>query len=97
MFDTCGYQRFTADAVLKASGTPVAVYGLDIDSKASGAGKVILYDGTSATGTKLISATGVSDDDLSVDLGKGRVFSSGCFVDIDTNCDAVVVWYKALT
>lgn len=91
-----GYTRVVADGVVGVSGDAVAIYGVWMESGAGGAGSVVLRNGSSASGDEIIGFIGSAADarqTFEVAGGAGVVFSSGCFIDIGTNTDAVTVFY----
>ena len=90
-----GYQLYIADGVVSASGTPVAIYAVNIVSNGAAIGKVILRNGTSASDTAVISINGSTGIGTLHDFGgAGLVFPSGCFVDIDANTAQATVAFK---
>lgn len=92
-----GYQILIADGAVKASGTPVTVYGMNITSGGGGGGIVILRNGTSTGGTLVIQEHGTTSLSLSKDYkGVGITFPSGCFVDIDANVVNVTIFYEVV-
>ena len=89
-----GLHRLTADGVVGISGKPCTVYGVVIESPAT-AGEIDLYDGTSASGTKIGKFAGASSQ--AIDLpdwpAQGRYFPSGCFCDFLTNAPTSVSFH----
>lgn len=79
-----GSQVVSSDIVLGTSGTPVAVYGVNIISDGT-AGVVILRDGTAGSGDVRISLTGTASKGVYIDIPGGIVFPTGCYVDIDAH------------
>lgn len=79
-----GYQVVSGDSVVGASGTPIAVYGINIISDGT-AGVVILRNGTAVGDTAIITLTGTASKGVYIDFGGGIVFPSGCYCDIDTH------------
>lgn len=99
MSDYCGFQRETGDAVIGASGRPVAIYAVYIDSGSGGAGSVVLRDGTAATDDAVLTLAGSAanaTENFPLTGGKGVVFPNGCFVDIGSNTDAYTIFYESV-
>lgn len=93
-----GYQLVTSDIVLGTSGTPVAIYGMNILSSGGGAGVVKLRSGTAVGGTIIIQEVGTTSQGVSKNYGgNGIVFPSGCFVDVDANVVSVAVEFKTVS
>lgn len=92
-----GDQLITGDGVLNTSGEPVAIYGVNILSGAGGGGVVNLRSGTAVSGAIVIQEKGTASQGKSFSYGgKGIVFPSGCYVDVDANVTAVAVSFKRL-
>lgn len=92
-----GYKVVSSDSVIHSSGTPIAVYGLNLVSGAGGGSKVILRNGTTSAGTAVITYTGVTSEGKSDFFGGvGVVFPSGCFVDTDANIESCTIVYEVI-
>lgn len=92
-----GYQVITEDGVLSTSGEPVAVYGVYILSGAGGGGVVNLRTGTAVGGAIIIQEKGTTSQGKAFPYGgKGIVFPSGCYVDVDANVTQVTVTFQRL-
>ncbi len=88
-------QRTTSDTAVLSSGRPVIIYSINIVSGGS-AGKVILRNGTSTSGTALLHEVGVASAGKTHTYPSGIVFSSGCFLDVDANVSQTTVSFEAL-
>jgi hypothetical protein len=88
-----GYQVLSADGVVNTSGSAVRVYGLNIVSAGGGVGVVILRNGTTGSGTALITQGVAAGDSTYTDFGVGVLFPSGCYVDIDATITQATVVY----
>lgn len=90
-----GLSRVTADGVLGTSGSPVRVFGMSIESGATG-GVVVLRNGTAVTDNPVISAQGSANATSQVpDVpAEGIYFSAGLYVDIDANTTAANVEWR---
>jgi|SRR3990167_6527223 len=81
-----GSQRLTADGVVGTSGTGIRLFGYTMRSGTGGAGEIVLYNGTDATGTEKWKGSGNVDGSADKVFGaKGKWFPSGLYADIDTN------------
>lgn len=79
-----GYKVIAADGVLGTSGAASIVYGVNIISDGT-AGVVILRNGTTVSGTAVLTLTGTASKGVYFDFAAGVVFPDGCFVDIDVH------------
>jgi len=94
---THGSQNLTADGVVGISAKPIMLYSLHIRSGAGGAGTVILYSGTSTSGTELARYTGTINDGRDFTLpAKGRYFPNGLNAAIHTNVTYVPFDYVVI-
>ena len=92
--DGVGYKTRTDDGVIGTSGTPIDVFGYEITSGGAPA-TVDFHDGTTASGTKVISAVGTTGKTTTVNFGGvGVRFASGCYVNVDANTNRVSVRYR---
>lgn len=95
--DGKGYQTgTTSDAVVLSSGRAVAVYGVNMASGGT-AGNIVLRNGTSSSGTAVLTITGsISAGTVTHFGGVGITFPSGCFIDVDANVASYSVIYEAI-
>lgn len=92
-----GSVRLTADGAVGTSGSPTRVYSVVMLSGAGGAGTLVLRNGTSASGTVYVQEDGTAASKTKTyNFCGGLLFPSGCFFDIDTNTDAIVIDYEAV-
>ena len=88
-----GYQIFSVDGPVVASGIPVAIYGMNVVS-GGGGGPVVLRNGTSASSTAFIHEMGNANSSESFAYTVGIVFPAGCFVDVDADVTQVTIFYE---
>lgn len=88
-----GLISLTVDGVVGASARPIRVYGISILSGGTGA-VVQFYNGTSASGNIMLTATGTANKAVMVpDIpAEGLLFPAGLFVDVDGNTTQVNIW-----
>jgi len=80
-----GYQVVASDIAITTAGTPVAVYGVNITSDGT-AGAVLLRNGSTVSGTLIMTLLGTASKTVHVNFGGvGVVFPDGCFVDVDAH------------
>lgn len=92
-----GSKRLTTDGVVGPSGSPIRVHSAVILSGSGGAGVLVLRNGTTASGTVYVQEYGnAASKTKTYNFIGGLVFPDGCFFDIDTNVDAVVVNFEAI-
>lgn len=75
-------------------GQPVRVFSVHLVSDGT-ASTVILRNGTSAAGTAFIQVDGVVSKGATLDFANGILFPNGCFVDVDSHSQSIVVTYSA--
>ena len=89
-----GTTILTVDGVVGISGAPTRVYGMEIQSGGT-AGRVILYNGTDATGGNYVNRVGKSNQGDPLDFGaEGKFFPAGCYADLDANVTRVIIQYE---
>lgn len=82
MSQSIGTQVRTTDGVIGDSGKKIRLYGIIVNSDASGSA-VHLYDGTGTGGVKQDTITGAASVSTRVNYAGGLVFSSGLYIDLD--------------
>lgn len=88
-------QAGTASGALLSSGRPVVVYG--VNASFSGAGRVILRNGTTATDPLVFEVSADSADDITRTFGGvGLVFANGCYIQVLTDVTSYSIFYEAL-
>jgi hypothetical protein len=88
------YQVVTADAVVGTSGAATVCYGISITSDGT-AGVVILRNGTTTSGTAVMTLTGTASTTDIFDFGGvGVLFPDGLFADVDAHTTSSTVLYK---
>lgn len=87
-----GTKRFTADGQAGTGTRPCRVYGVYGISGSGGAGIIVLRNGNSPASSAYIQMdASAASKGFSLSDSQGVLFPSGCYVDIDTNVDSVVV------
>lgn len=84
-----GSQQRTTDGVIGTSGKPVRVYMFIVHSGAS-AGDVVVYNGTSASGTEYDLLSGSANVSVRISYPGGLLFPAGCYLNIDDSNTAYV-------
>ncbi len=97
-FGTPGTQSITnqTDIALVTSivGQPVRVFTVHVVSDGT-ASTVLLRNGTSTAGAVFIQVDGVISKGATLDFANGVLFPAGCFVDVDSHSQSVVVTYSS--
>lgn len=94
---TSGSIRLAADGVVGVSGKPVRVYSVVMLSGSGGAGELVLRNGAAATADIYVKEDGTAASHTKTyNFCGGLTFPAGCFFDIDSNTDAVVINYEQL-
>ena len=91
-----GYKIIEEDGVVGTSGTPKVIHSVTVWSGATGS-VVNIYDGTSTSGTLVLSLTGTANISVVFSLGGvGLVLKNGCYVDVDANIQSATVVYEEI-
>ena len=77
-----GMQKRTTDGVIGASGKKIRLYGIIVNSDASGS-VVDLHDGTGTGDAKLDTITGAASVSTRVNYPGGLLFNSGLYINLD--------------
>lgn len=88
-----GSQKISADGVIGVSAKPVRLFELIIRSGAGGGGVVIVYNGSSASGTEYDTGNGTASLTVRIPYVGGLLLPAGCYLDIDTNVSYVIAIY----
>lgn len=87
---TSGLEILTASASVISSGKPVRVYSATVVSGTTNG--LILYNGTSTSGTAIISITGVANRSVTQEYGpEGILFPSGCYAFIESGASTAAI------
>ncbi len=87
-----GIQTITADGVIGQSGKPVRVFSIHLIS--AGIPSVLaVHNGTSASGTQILSITGTANTGVTTSFEQGLRFPDGCYVNVDANITNVTFSY----
>ena len=87
-----GTQTRTTDGVIGVAGTPLRIFWVHVISAASDS-VLAAHNGTSASGTQVLSLTGTSGTGKTFNFAGGVRFPNGCFLDVDANLTSVTVSY----
>lgn len=89
-----GYQVRTTDGVIGTSGSAKNIYGFTATAGGSNA-TIDIHDGTSTSGTKVITIVVPSSSSRTVSFGSSPVrFGSGCYINLDANTNAITTFYE---
>jgi hypothetical protein len=90
-----GNDKLTDVGALGRSGTPKRVFSVHLVANGSGAGSIILYNGTSASATATLQLnTSAASKGVTFDAHSGIRFENGCYVGSKTNLGYVTIVYN---
>lgn len=87
-----GIQTRTTDGVIGTSGSPIRVFWIHIISGGT-ASVLAVHNGTSASGTQILSLTGTASTGATFNFAGGARFPAGCYLNVDANVTSVTVGY----
>lgn len=95
MIQNASTQVITADGVVNTASVAVRIFAIHIISGGGGAAVVSLRTGPVVGGAIWVTETGTVSTGKTFSYGmQGIWFSSGCFVDVDSNTTSVTVIYS---
>ena len=90
MFEKSGSEKKTSNGLLAVGAVPTRVFSLSSESAIA---RVIKLRNSSASGNVYVTLNVAANNGNSISFSKGRLFPSGCYVDLDNNASGATIEY----